>query len=136
MTILILCTGNSCRSQMAQGFLQSLSPNLKVFSAGTHPSQNVHPKAVAVMQEIGIDIAHHTPTSVTKFLSFDFDYVITVCDDAKDSCPAFSGKTSHRLHIGFDDPAQFKGTEEETLTKFRTVRDQIIEAFTRFYKNL
>ena len=136
MTILILCTGNSCRSQMAHGFLQSLSSDLTVYSAGTAPAPSVHPLAVKVMQELNIDISHHRPTPVENFLAFDFDYVITVCDEAKESCPAFTGTTKHRLHFGFEDPAKFIGSKDETLQKFREVRDKIITAFEKFYKNL
>jgi len=105
MKILILCTGNSCRSQMAEAFLKSFDKNFEVFSAGTNPSANVHEKAVAVMQEIGIDISKNTPSSVKEFINDNFDYVITVCGDAKETCPVFSGKVKNNIHIGFDDPA-------------------------------
>ena len=107
--ILILCTGNSCRSQMAEGFLKSYDPELRVFSAGTNPSGQVHPKAIKVMEESGIDISKYQPENVDKYLDEDFDYVITVCGGAKESCPAFMGKVKKRLHIGFDDPAEASG---------------------------
>jgi arsenate reductase len=133
MRILILCTGNSCRSQMAEGFLKSLDPSLEVYSAGTKPADKVHPKAIQVMKEIGIDISGGHPKSVDQFTRESFDYVITVCDHAKEICPFFTGKVAYRLHIGFDDPAETTGTEEEVLAVFRRVRDEIKEKFTEFY---
>jgi arsenate reductase len=132
--ILIICTGNSCRSQMAEGFLRSFDKNLEVYSAGTFPAAMVHPKAVAVMKEIGIDISGGRPKSVDQFLKTEFDYVITVCDNAKETCPVFSGKVKHRLHIGFDDPVEAMGTEEYVMSEFRRVRDQIRERFFQLYK--
>lgn len=134
MKILILCTGNSCRSQMAEGFLKSFDPNLKVHSAGTVPSRQVHPKAIQVMNEIGIDIGNGLPKQVDQFLEKPFDYVITVCDSAKETCPLFTGKVDRRLHIGFDDPAEATGTEEEILGVFRRVRDEIKRDFKEFYE--
>jgi len=134
--ILILCTGNSCRSQMAEGFLRSLDWRLEVHSAGTHPASQVNPYAVQVMKEIGIDISHHTPKLVDNFINQDFDYVITVCDNAKEECPVFVGNVKHRLHIGFDDPAEARGTAEEVLPVYRRVRDEIKVAFSEFYKSL
>lgn len=133
--ILILCTGNSCRSQMAEGFLKSFDKNLEVFSAGTKPSSRVHLKAIQVMNEIGIDITAGVPEDVEKYLTQSFNYVITVCDNAKESCPVFIGKVKEQLHIGFEDPADVEGTEEEILTVFRKVRDQIKNDFYEFYKN-
>ena len=132
--ILILCTGNSCRSQMAEGFLKSFDPTLEVFSAGTAPSERIHPLAVRVMHEIGIDISAGYPKKVDEFLDQSFDYVITVCDNARESCPVFSGKVKEQLHIGFEDPAEATGTEEEVLAVFRRVRDEIRRDFYRFYK--
>ena len=131
--ILILCTGNSCRSQMAEGFLKSFDSALEVYSAGTAPSDQVHPKAVQVMQEVGIDLSKNYPKNVDQFLDMPFDYVITVCDHAKETCPVFSGQVKHRLHIGFEDPAEAIGTEEEILSVFRRVRDEIKDAFQQFY---
>ena len=131
--ILVLCTGNSCRSQMAEGFLRSFDSRLGVFSAGTYPAIRVHPLAVAVMKEAGIDISSNSPKSVDQFLSLPFDYVVTVCDNAKEQCPVFLGIVNHRLHIGFDDPAEAIGTEEEILAEFRRVRDEIKERFRKFY---
>ena len=133
MKILILCTGNSCRSQMAQGFLQSFDKNLTVCSAGTEASGKLNEKAVAVMKEIDIDISHHTSDSVDMYLSDEWDYVITVCGGANEACPAFQGKVKHRLHIGFDDPSHATGTEEFVNSEFHRVRDEIKNAFYKFY---
>lgn len=133
MRVLILCTGNSCRSQMAHGLLQSIDPTLQVFSAGTQPAERVHPMAVQVMQEIGIDISQHTPTHVSQYLHEPWDYVITVCGGANESCPAFIGKVAQRIHIGFDDPSLVQGTEEERLTTFRHTRDEIHEQMLHFH---
>ena len=134
--ILILCTGNSCRSQMAEGILQSIDQTLEVFSAGTIPAAAVHPKAITVMKEIGVDLSTHAPKSVDRFLPQSFDYVITVCDHAKETCPVFLGTVTHRLHIGFRDPAEATGTEEEQLAVFRSVRDEIRVAMKNLYKRI
>ncbi|MEX1275090.1 MAG: arsenate reductase ArsC [Bacteroidota bacterium] len=133
MKILILCTGNSCRSQMAEAFLKSFDSSLEVYSAGTKPAARVHPKAVAVMKEAEIAIDGAFPKDVDRFLKETFDYVITVCDNAKETCPVFVGSVKHRLHIGFDDPAEATGTEDEVLSTFRRVRDQIKTQFWDFY---
>jgi arsenate reductase len=133
MKVLILCTGNSCRSQMAHGFLQSFDPNITVCSAGTEASGKLNHKAVAAMKEIGIDISHHTSDSVEKYLNDEWDYVITVCGGANESCPAFIGKVKHRLHIGFDDPSHTVGTEEFIWSEFNRVRDEIKDGFWKFY---
>lgn len=133
MKILILCTGNTCRSQMAEAFLKNLDPNLEVYSAGTEPGDRVHPKAALVMKEKGIKLGDTEPKSVDKFLNTSFDYVITVCDGARENCPVFLGKVKHRLHIGFEDPAAAPGTDEEILTVFRRVRDEIFREFMKFY---
>ena len=132
--ILILCTGNSCRSQMAEGFLKSFESVLEVYSAGTNPSQQVHPKAIQVMKEVGIDISKNYPKMVDQFLNESFDYVITVCDNAKETCPVFIGKVGKQLHIGFEDPADATGAEEEILSEFRRIRDEIKNDFYNFYK--
>jgi arsenate reductase len=134
--ILILCTGNSCRSQMAEGFLKSFDSKLEVYSAGTKPAERVNPKAIQVMQEMGIDISKNYPKDVEQFVNESFDYVITVCDNAKETCPVFTGKVGQQLHIGFEDPAEATGTEEEVLAVFRRVRDEIKEKFWEFYQNL
>ena len=133
MKILILCTGNTCRSQMAEGFLRSYDKKLEVFSAGTHPGKKIHPETVKVMHETGIDLSKNHPKSVNVFLDKNFDYVITVCGCAKEICPAFTGKVKHRLHIGFDDPAEARGSEEEILSVYRRVRDEIGRDFKEFY---
>ncbi len=131
--ILILCTGNSCRSQMAEYLLRSFDPSLDVHSAGTLPATAVNPKAIAVMQEIGISLDGAAPKSVDRFLGDQFDYVITVCDHAKETCPVFTGPVRHRLHIGFDDPAEATGTDVQVMAVFRRVRDEIRDRFTVFY---
>ena len=132
-SVLILCTGNSCRSQMAEGFLRSFDKSLEVFSAGTKPADAVHPLAIKVMREEWIDLSLNKPKSVDEFLDRPFDYVITVCGGAKESCPMFTGKVEHRLHIGFDDPAEATGSKDEVLAVFRRVRDEINQQFRQFY---
>jgi arsenate reductase len=119
---------------MAQGFLQSFDRNIEVCSAGTNPSPKMNEKAVSVMKEAGIDISHHNPVSVDKYLDEAWDYVITVCDDANETCPAFRGMVAHRLHIGFEDPSKITGTDEYILNEFRRIRDQITTEFLKFYK--
>ena len=133
MRILILCTGNSCRSQMAHGFLQSISSKIEVHSAGTKPAAQVNPLAVEVMMEAGIDISSHTPKNVSNYLHQEWDYVITVCGGANESCPAFTGKVKHRLHIGFEDPSEATGTPEFIKGEFRRIRNQIKTGFQKFY---
>jgi arsenate reductase len=133
MKILILCTGNSCRSQMAEGFLKSFDNRHKIFSAGTQPAARIHPKAIQVMNEVGINIDSSWPKSVDEFLYQNFDFVITVCDDARDACPFFSGNVRYQLHIGFADPARATGTDKEILNVFRKVRDEIREEIYKFY---
>ena len=135
MKILILCTGNSCRSQMAHGFLQSFDERLIVCSAGTEASGKLNEKAVAAMKEIGIDISHHTSDPVEKYLDQEWDYVITVCGGANENCPVFAGKVKNRLHIGFDDPSHVSGTEEYIWSEFIRVREEIREAFLSLYIN-
>lgn len=136
MKVLILCTGNSCRSQMAHGFLQSFAPNWIVASAGTKASGKLNAKAVEVMHDVGVDISHHTSDSVEKYLEDEWDYVITVCGGAKESCPIFKGKVKHRLHIGFDDPSETIGTPDEIQADFVRVRDQIRTAFYELYNKI
>jgi arsenate reductase (thioredoxin) len=135
MKILILCTGNSCRSQMAHGFLKSFSKKLDVQSAGTEASGQLNKKAVEVMAEIGIDISQHTSDSVEKYLDEPWDYVITVCGGANETCPAFIGSVKNRLHIGFDDPSHATGTDEFIMSEFHRVRDEIKAAFYQLYIN-
>ncbi len=131
--ILILCTGNSCRSQMAHGFLQSFDTNPIVRSAGTVPAEKINEKAVEVMKEAGIDISSHTPDSVNRYLSEEWDYLITVCDEANEVCPYFPGKVKHRLHMGFEDPSKVRGSDEFIKSEFRRIRDKIKEAFYKLY---
>ncbi len=133
MKVLILCTGNSCRSQMAHGFLQSFDEGIDVFSAGTKAAGKLSSRAVQVMSEIGIDISKHTSDSVEKYLDEEWDYVITVCGGANETCPAFSGKVKHRVHIGFDDPSHAVGSDEYIMSEFYRVRDEIKEQFYQFY---
>jgi arsenate reductase len=122
--VLILCTGNSARSQMAEGLLRhDAGERFEVFSAGTRPSQ-VRPEAIAVMRELAIDISGQRSKSVDEFSGQSFDYVLTVCDNAKESCPIFPGKTA-RIHQSFEDPAAMQGSEEERLALFRRVRDEM-----------
>lgn len=135
MKILILCTGNSCRSQMVHGFLQSFDPNLEVFSAGTKPAEKVNLLAVKAMHEKGIDICGHTPHNVEEYLQEAWDYVITVCGGANESCPTFVGNVKHRIHIGFDDPSDAIGSEEFVMAEFRRVRDEIKSRFEQFYND-
>jgi arsenate reductase len=133
MKILILCTGNSCRSQMAHGFLRSFDKELYVRSAGTEASGKLNAKAIKAMAEIGIDISKHTSDSVEQYLGDEWDYVITVCGGANEACPAFMGKVEQRLHIGFDDPSHASGTDEFVWSEFIRVRNEIKEAFYKFY---
>jgi len=120
---------------MAQGFLQSFNPSLDVHSAGTDPAKQVNLRAVNVMNEAGIDISSNKPKNVDLYLNDIWDYVITVCDNARETCPVFFGKVKHRLHMGFEDPSEFTGSEEEILNEFRKIRDQINDAFYRFYSD-
>jgi arsenate reductase len=121
---------------MAHGFLRSFDDRLIVHSAGTAPAQQVNPKAVQVMQEVGINIANHVPHSVNDYLQNEWDYVITVCGGAKESCPMFTGKVKQQLHIGFDDPSFAVGSEAFIMSEFRRVRDEIKRDFYQFYQNL
>ena len=135
MNILILCTGNSCRSQMAEAILQSFDDVLEVYSAGTEPSAQVHPLAVEVMREWNIDISQKIPKNVDQFLNIPFDYVITVCDHANDTCPVFEGEVKNRLHIGFEDPAAVRGSLEKQFKEFRRIRNEILVDFFGFYQS-
>lgn len=115
--------------------MQAFNEALEVHSAGTEPAECVTPLAVKVMKEVGINISHQVPKSVNGYLGESWDYVITVCGGANESCPAFLGEVKHRLHIGFDDPSKVKGTEEFVLSEFRRVRDEIKERFFELYSN-
>ena len=119
---------------MAEGFLKALDSNLEVLSAGTEPSNQTHPMAVEVMQELGVDISNNFPKGVDEFLQDKFDYVITVCGGARDTCPTFAGEVKQTLHIGFDDPAEATGSTEDIKEQFRMIRDQILRDFFSFYQ--
>ncbi len=124
LKVLFLCTGNSCRSQMAEGWLRHLAGGrFEVFSAGTKPV-GLNPEAVAVMREVGIDISGQRSKNVSEFVGHHFPYVVTVCDSAREQCPIFPG-TVRRMHWSLEDPAAAQGTHEERLAVFRRVRDQI-----------
>ena len=118
---------------MAEGFLRSYGPKLQVFSAGTNPAKEINPNTFTVMNEAGIDISSQYPKDVNDFKDESFDYVVTVCDNAKKDCPVFTGKVKHRLHLGFIDPAEAKGSKEKILNEYREVRDEIRSAFRHFY---
>ena len=134
--VLILCTGNSCRSHMAEGILRHAAGDLiEVHSAGSKPAGYVHPKAIAVLAEIGIDISAHTSKSMNELLDRDIATVITVCGNADQACPMYPGQV-HRYHWGFEDPAHATGTEDEILAAFRRVRDQIRLVFEAYAAGL
>jgi arsenate reductase len=129
--VLILCTGNSARSQMAEGLLRHIAGDrFDVASAGVSPT-HVRPEAITAMREIGINISHHNSKSVDTFSGQEFDYVITVCDNAKEQCPVFPGRTKH-IHWSFDDPAAAEGNDELRLAVFRKVRDEILHRLQLF----
>ncbi|GAB4568045.1 MAG: arsenate reductase ArsC [Geothermobacteraceae bacterium] len=131
--VLFLCTGNSCRSQMADGIINhDFADQIEAFSAGTEP-HGLNPKAVQVMAEIGIDISGHSSDHISKYEGQAFDYVITLCGDANEKCPLFFGGTK-RIHIGFDDPPKATGTEEEIMNVYRRVRDEIREQLGDFFR--
>lgn len=130
--VLILCTGNSCRSQMAEALLQrAAGDSLRVASAGSNPSGYVHPLAIQAMQEVGLDISSHESKHLDQFLDAGVETVITVCGNADQACPAFPGQL-RRYHWGFDDPADAEGNDEEKLVMFRRVRDEIDRVFTAY----
>lgn len=131
--VLILCTGNSARSQMAEGLMKSFDPALDVHSAGTAPAPRVHPAAIESMREIGIDISAGYPKSVSRYLGEPFDFVITVCNHANETCPLFTGRVQRRVHIGFEDPATAVGSAEEILAAFRKVRVEIADRLRELY---
>jgi arsenate reductase len=135
-SVLILCTGNSCRSHLAEGILRAAAGDLvEVHSAGSKPAGYVHPKAIQVMQEIGLDISGHTSKHMNDFLNRKITTVITVCGNADQACPMFPGQVN-RHHWGFDDPAHATGTEEEILQQFRRVRDEINKVFGAYAAGL
>ena len=129
--ILVLCTGNSCRSQIAEGYLRHFANgNAEVYSAGVE-THGVNPKAIAIMQEDSIDISNHTSNNIDEYYDIDFDFVITVCDNAKERCPFFPTKAK-KFHHNFSDPSKAKGTDEEINEQFRQVRQQIKEYCEQF----
>lgn len=132
--VLILCTGNSCRSQMAEGIATHLfSDQYEVFSAGTHPS-TVNPNAIEVMKELNIDISNYRSKNLLEFIDQQFDYIMTVCGNADQACPVFPGPAK-RIHWGFSDPVHATGTKEEILSEFRKVRDDIDQKFKKDWLN-
>ena len=129
--VLVLCTGNSCRSQIAEGYLRYFAgEKAEIFSAGVE-THGVNPKAIATMKEDGIDISHHTSNNIDEYRNIDFDFVITVCDNAKERCPFFPTK-AQKFHYNFPDPAKATGTDEEIAEEFRKVRQQIKEYCEKF----
>ncbi|MCZ6528122.1 MAG: arsenate reductase ArsC [Candidatus Dadabacteria bacterium] len=133
--VLFLCTHNSARSQMAEGILRNLyGDKFEVFSAGTEPSR-VNPYAMGAMQEIDIDISENTSKSIEGFQGMNIDYVVTVCDRAKESCPTFPG-AKHNIHKGFIDPSKFRGKDEEILLGFRQIRDEIRSWIQKEFENI
>ena len=120
---------------MAEGFLKSKNNNLEVHSAGTIPEEKVSVIAIKVMKEAGIDISSHFPKNVDRFVNQSFDYVVTVCDNAKETCPVFTGEVKHRRHIPFEDPAKASGTEYEVIQIYRKVRDEIKARLERLYND-
>lgn len=133
--VLFLCTGNSCRSHMAEGLLRALSRGkFEAFSAGAKPAGYIHPLAIEAMRELSIDISRHTSKSLAAFDGQKFDYLITVCDNAREACPTYAGATE-QLHWSFDDPAQASGTDEQKMAAFRRVRDEIRQRIQLFLAN-
>lgn len=131
--ILVLCTGNSCRSQLAEGYLRYFAGDkAQVYSAGVE-THGVNPRAIAVMAEDGIDISSHTSNNMNEYRNIDFDYVITVCDNAKERCPFFPS-TAQKFHHNFPDPAKATGTEQEIMDQFRAVREQVKQYSENFVK--
>ena len=133
MNILVLCTGNSCRSQLAEGYLRKFAGDkANIYSAGIE-THGVNPRAIATMKEDGIDISKHTSNNVDEYANIDFDYIITVCDNAKEACPVFPSKAK-KFHFNFPDPAKATGTEEEIMAQFRAVREMIKDYTQNFVK--
>jgi arsenate reductase len=131
--ILVLCTGNSCRSQIAHGYLAEFAKGKAIIYSAGIETHGVNPKAIQVMKEDGIDISHHTSNNIEEYIKTPFDYIITVCDNAKENCPYFPGNAK-RFHQDFPDPAKAKGTEAEVLDEFRRVRTIIKEYCRKFVK--
>lgn len=132
--ILVLCTGNSCRSQIAHGYLNKFAgANAEVYSAGVE-THGVNPRAIAIMVEDGIDISSHTSNNIDEYTDVDFDFIITVCDNAKERCPYFPS-SAKKFHYNFPDPAKATGTEEDIMEQFRNVREQIKQYCDDFVKS-
>jgi arsenate reductase len=132
--VLVLCTGNSCRSQIAHGYLEYFGNNqVEVFSAGIE-THGVNPRAIAIMKEDGVDISHHTSNNVNEYSNIEFDFVLTVCDNARENCPYFPAKVK-TFHQNFPDPAKAKGTEQEVMDQFRKVRHMIREYTSDFIRD-
>ena len=132
--VLVLCTGNSCRSQLAEGYLRYFAGNkAQIFSAGVE-THGVNPRAIDTMKEDGIDISAHTSNNISEYAGIDFDYVITVCDNARERCPFFPSN-AQKFHYNFPDPAKATGTEEEILAQFRSVRQLIKDYCEAFVKD-
>ena len=129
--VLVLCTGNSCRSQIAEGFLRYYAGNKAIIYSAGIETHGVNPKAIAIMKEVEIDISKHTSNNIDEYKNIDFDFVITVCDNAKENCPYFPSNAK-KLHYNFPDPAKATGTEDEILEQFRIVRQQIKEYAVKF----
>jgi arsenate reductase len=135
-SVLVLCTGNSCRSQMAEGLINArLGDQFVAYSAGTQPSGYVHPKAISVMGELGIDLSQNESKSTELFRGQYFDHVITVCDSAKETCPVWLENAGQKTHIGFYDPAEATGTEAEVTAVFRQIRDEIADQILSFLQS-
>jgi arsenate reductase len=133
MNILVLCTGNSCRSQLAEGYLRKFAgEKATIYSAGIE-THGVNPRAIATMKEDGLDISNHTSNLVDEYAGIDFNYVITVCDNAKEACPVFPSKAK-KFHSNFPDPAKATGTEEEIMEQFKVVREMIKDYTQNFVK--
>ena len=132
--VLVLCTGNSCRSQMAQGYLKHFDPELEVYSAGVE-THGVNPRAVSIMNKDGIDISRHTSNHIDEYGHLEFDYVITVCDNARERCPVFPSNAT-KIHQNFPDPAKAEGTEEEIMQSFEYTRDLIKDFSKEFTENI
>ncbi|NPA43412.1 MAG: arsenate reductase ArsC [Chlorobi bacterium] len=135
MRLLVLCTGNTCRSQMAEAFFRHYYPEWEVESAGTEPGEEVHPLVREVMAERGLSLEGHRPKSADRFTDRPWDVVLTVCDEAREKCPVFTGEALKRIHRGFPDPAAARGSREERLRIFREVRNQIEDFVKNFAKN-
>lgn len=133
--ILFVCTGNTCRSQMAEGLARSRYPEVHIASSGTHPGTKVNANAVKVMEELGINIGNQRPEAVSAYRDQDWDYVITLCDNANRVCPEFSGKVGRRLHLSIEDPYDATGSAEEILGVYREVRDQLLEIIKQLDKD-